>query len=169
MKQYEFTDITTVKIDFASLEEYRDSSKDDLPVYSMISFYKAIGLTPYLEEYKEKTGEQIIPFDNIMCNFDTLNRIKLFIKNQWQTYSLDVDSDNHVFWKGDQYGHTRHYAKNLSKSVEASIITDFMNYCPGTDEELEDDEIVFRTYKTVEVPDEEGGETIEGDKEAKIS
>lgn len=155
MKKYVHNDIVKLTFDLEELENYRDVEKDNLPIRSFISFYKAIGLEKYLQDYRSKTDKQIVSFDNIVCNFPTLESIKEFIKNQWKIYSIDIDADNHVFWKGDQYGEEKHYPKKLSSKVEVSVLTDFLNFCPGTDDDLEDNEIVFRTFEQIEVPDEE--------------
>jgi len=160
MKKYVHTDVVKLTFDLSELEDYKDPEKDNLPIYSYVSFYKAIGLLKYLEEYKEQSGKQIAALDNLACNFNTLINLKNFIKNQWKIYSIDIDADNHVFWKDDQYGHEKHYAKNLSSKVESSLVWNFSQYCPTEDDDLEDNEIVFRTFEQIEVDD--GDDTGEG-------
>ena len=38
----------------------------------------------------------------------------------------------------------------MTASAEASVKSDFINYCPGVDDELEDDVIVFRVWEKEE-------------------
>ena len=84
---------------------------------------------------------------NLACNFNTLQRIKAFIEQNWMEYSLDIDKDNHVFWDTRKYEkNERHYAKKLNSRVQNSVNQDFLNFCPGLDDDLDDDILVFRTY-----------------------
>lgn len=136
-----------IKLDFEALDEWRKEDADDIPICSLISFYTACGMTRYLEEYREKEGKNIVPLDNLACNFKTLQRIKSFIETNWMEYSLDIDKDNHVFWDTKTYGkNERHYAKKLNSRVQNSINQDFLNFCPGMDDEIDDNILVFRTY-----------------------
>lgn len=153
MKKVNYTDVATFNFDLNQLKDYIDS-ESGLPIYSFISFYRAIGLLPYITKYKDETGKSVVCFDNILCNFNTLCDIKDFIKNQWQIYSLDIDGDNHVFWKEDQFGHEQHYKKELSNKISRSLSKDFSSYCPGEDPELNDNEIVFRTFVITETEEE---------------
>lgn len=155
MYKYVDRDIAKFKINLAELEDWRDNEKDGLPIRGFVSFYKATGITDAVVSAIANEGVDIVPYDNIVCNFFTLQAIKNFIKNQWKIYSIDIDQDNHVFWKDDQFKKEKHYAKNISQKVNASLITDFANYCPGTDEDLEDYEIVIRLFDKVETEDEE--------------
>ena len=144
---YEEKVIAKVDLDFESLDEWRKEEADDIPICSLISFYKACGITKYIEEYKEKEGKSIVSLDNLACNFKTLQRIKDLIETNWSEYSLDIDKDNHVFWDTRTYEkNERHYAKKLNSRVQNSINQDFLNFCPGVDDELEDNILVFRTY-----------------------
>lgn len=154
--RYIHKDIVKININFNELEDYREVENNNLPIHSFISLYRAIGLEKYIQEYVESTGKQIVAFDNLVCNFSTLENLKTFIKNQWKIYSIDIDADNHVFWKEDQYGQEKHYAKNLSSKVENSLSVDFFNFCPGEDDDLEENEIVFRVFEQVEDDLEEG-------------
>ena len=49
----------------------------------------------------------------------------------------------------------KHYAKNLSDKIRGAVFSDFLNYCPGTDDDLEDGVFVFRIFEEVDGPDEE--------------
>lgn len=160
-KEFKYVDhdIVKIKFNFDDIDKWRrnsDKEDEDFPVCSFLSFYEACGLEEYFKKYNEETGKQIIAFDNLFCNFYTLQAIKNYIKKQWQIYSLDIDGDLHVFWrKDDTYGKSKHYPRKLKNRVEKSITFDFANFCPGEDDELEDYEIVFRVFEKVEVTDED--------------
>ena len=153
--KYVDRDVAVFKIDLATLEDWKDSSAEALPIRGFISFYEACGIADKVREILEKEGKTIVPYDNILCNYFTHQAIKNFIKRQWQIYSIDIDRDEHVFWKDDQYGKEKHYEKNLSSKIESCLTLDFAHYCPGDDDDLEDYTIVIRLFDKVE---EEGGE-----------
>ena len=163
--KYVHRDVAVFKFNLKDLEDWRDNSSDSLPIKSFISFYEACGITNKIQEIKESENKNdIIPFDNLLCNSFTLSVIKNFIERQWKIYSLDIDSNNHVFWKNDQYMHQKHYAKKLSARIKSCLTLDFMHYCPGTDDDLEDYEIVLRLFDKVDT-DEETSEEINNEKE----
>jgi len=151
--KYVYNDIVKLKFNLEELEDYIEK-ESGLPIHGFISFYRAIGLEKYIKEYVDKSGNQVIAFDNIFCNFQTLEAIKTFIKYQWRIYSIDIDGDNHVFWKDDQYNHNKHYAKHLSEKVEKSLLKDFFSFCPGEDDSMEDNEILLRVYEKIEDGDD---------------
>ena len=141
-------DIVKIKIDFNKLDTWH--SEKDLPVCSFISLYEAVGLIPYVQEYlKTQDGAKIAPLNNILCNFYTIQHLRNYIKGNWERYSIDIDADNHVFWdeKGTYRAWQKHYKRRLKKRVESCLNFDFNNYCPGLDDDLEDDVIVFRIYE----------------------
>lgn len=154
-------DIQLFKVNLEELENWRDNTPEGLPICGFISFYRAIGIEAKVKEIKELENRDIVPFDNILCNYFTLQAIKNFIKRQWKIYSIDIDQDNHVFWKNDQYGHDKHYEKNLPSKVDASLTIDFAHYCPGEDDELEDYELVIRLFDKTEEESEENEENQE--------
>ncbi len=119
-----------------------------LPVRGCISLYEASGLIPMIQKYSEEhDGAQITPYDNLLCNFATLQRIKTFLEDQWGYYSINIDKDNHVFWDTKKYpAGTKHYKKSLTNKVKTCVVLDFTNYCCGLDDDLEDDVIVFRVF-----------------------
>ena len=151
--KYTYKDVIKLKFNLENLEDYIEEDTG-LPIHSFISFYRAIGLEKYIKEYVDTTGKQVAAFDNILCNFQSIDEIKEFIKNQWKIYSIDIDADNHVFWKDDQFGREKHYAKNLSEKAERSLLSDFFSFCPGEDGDLEYGEIVFRTFEKNEEEDD---------------
>lgn len=150
-------DVIKVKIDFEKLDNWR--SEKDLPVCGFLSLYEALGLTPHIKEYADgQGGVKIAPLNNILCNFYTIQHLRNYIKGNWEIYSLDIDGDNHVFWdeSGSYKAWQKHYKKRLKKRIESCLNYDFNNYCPGLDEDLEDDVIVFRIYEEEEEGDMKG-------------
>ncbi len=159
---YEFTDVKTVKLNFDKLCDWINP-ETGLPICSCISLYTATGLLGAIEEYsKAHSNASITPYDNLVCSFATLDHIKNFLKKQWGIYSLDIDKDNHVFWETKKFpAGVKHYQRKLRKRIEACIVQDFANYCCGNDEDVPDDEIVFRTFvkvKKTEGAQDEGKE-----------
>lgn len=148
-KKYVPKEITRVEIDFDQLSAWRNSECDDLPICSFLSVYKACGLEPYFEAQFEKNGnKQMVALDNLQCNFYTLQKLKNFVKENWQTFSLFLKADNSVEWDDRKWPkNTKHYAKNLSKRIQASLFMDFSNYCPGVDEDLPDNVLVYRVFE----------------------
>lgn len=147
--------IATVKLDFTELEEWRKEDSDDIPVCSLLSLYTACGIQDSIKDYC-KDGEKVTALDNLACNFTTLQKIKSFIESNWMEYSLDIDADNHVFWDTSKYAkNERHYAKKLKSKIQYSINQDFINFCPGIDDELDDDVLVFRVFFKTEKTEEE--------------
>lgn len=142
----------TIKLDFDALDNWKN--KEGFPICSFIHVYEACGL---IEVIKNNTEEnyQLVPFDNILCNFYTLQRLKEFIKNNWECYSLTIKEDNKIIWTNDKYKQQKHYRRNLSKRVLASVNLDFANYCPGVDDDMEDNEIKFVLYEKQEEENKE--------------
>lgn len=140
-------EIAKININFEALEDWR-KGEDEIPVCSFLSFYEACGLEPYVRKYfEEHDNKTMAPFDVLFCNFYTLQRIKNFLKNQWSIYSIDIKEDNKVIWKNSVYGKEKHYPKKLAKRVEQSLLFDVTNFCPGIDDELEDNQIIFRVVE----------------------
>lgn len=145
--EIEEIELARVQINWGDLDKWIKPNSDDLPVYSFLSIYEACGLQPIFQKYyDENNNKQIIAADNLMCNFYTLQAMKNYIERNWQVYSLDINGDNHVFWKKSKYGKTQHYPKTLSKKIKACLAADFGNFCPGLDDELPDNTLVFKVY-----------------------
>lgn len=154
--KYEEEEIARVKLDFDELADWRNAENDDIPICSCFSLYEASGLKGAIQKYCEENKAQIVAADNLVCNFYTLQRIKNFITENWQTYSIDIKEDNKVFWDTKRWNkNQKHYAKTLRAKVRNSVNADFVNFCPGIDDELEDNLIVFKIYHKIEVPAEE--------------
>ncbi len=148
-------DIYQTTLDFEKLSSWMDPVTN-LPVRGFLSLYEACGLVSKIKEYSASHEDlQFVSIDNIVCNFTTLQAIRNFLAKQWGVYSIDIDGDNHVFWNTKTYpAGTKHYARSLKKKVKASLTQDFMNYGCGTDEELEDNVIIFRVFTKEPVKEE---------------
>ena len=134
-----------IKLDFDAIKAWRDSSVDDLPVHGMISFYKAAGVADFIKERVEEFGDQIAAIDIVSCNFYTQQRIKKFIAEQWEIFSLSLLDHNKVVWNTRTYPKgVEHYHRTPSKKVLKSLSYDFFNYCPALDDELEDNILVLK-------------------------
>lgn len=150
-------EIAQIKLDFNKIKQWRDPDNDDLPVYGFSSFYKACGLEEVLRKYSEEHGKvQFVAFDNLLCNLETLKKIKDLIKDHWACYSLAIEEDNHVFWDTKKWKKgQKHYKKTLSDKVEANLNKNFMDYSPQPDIDVGDDIIVFQVYEKVYEENEE--------------
>lgn len=138
-------EILKIKIDFDALEKWRDADRDDLPIVGFVSLYKALGIVQAANDYKKDHPDfEVIPLDNIFCNLSTHRRLKSFIENNWQVFSIDIDRDYHVFWDTSKYAKgKKHYAKKMKAVVRNAVSWDFASYAPGLDEELGVNEIVL--------------------------
>jgi hypothetical protein len=143
-----YDEVGKVVLDFDKLTRWRNKDKDDLPICSCLSLYKASGLEDIIKKYsQEHNGFQVIGLDHLYCNFDTLDKIKEFITKNWQKFSIDIDQDNHVYWDTKKWAKGQeHYLKTLKPKIKTSVLKDFYDYCPGIDEEVEDNIIIFRIY-----------------------
>ncbi len=143
-KNYE--ELASAKIDLEALRAWRKPGSDDLPITGFLSLYEALGLEEAIRKHCAGGG-QIVAIENLACNFYTMRALKRFIEEQWQIYSLDIDGDNHVFWDASsKYGRERHYPKKTRDRVASCVAADFLNYCPGVDDELPDGVISFRVF-----------------------
>lgn len=136
-----------VKLDFEALDEWRDEASDGLPVCGITSFYRACGINDVMKKYLDEHGteKKYAPVEILFCNFYTHRRIKNFIEERWQIFSLKPDENGKIGWDTRKYAKgKRHYKKTLSKSVAKSVGLDFLAYCPTIDDDLDDDMIVFR-------------------------
>ncbi len=151
------------EIDFSELEKWTDPAKDDFPVISYISFYKAIGLVKAAEDYiKEHPDYYLYTLDSIFCNFTTHKHIKRLIEKNWKVYDIDIKENNAPFWKTTtKYpkGVKRNYEKTLSRRVQESLNKDFATYCPGMDDSLNVNTIILVDY--VDVDDEDADNSNE--------
>lgn len=155
-----------IELDFDKLEEWRDETNDDLPVHSMISFYKASGIVDYLLQHQENLKGKSAALDIMSCNFYTQQRIKKFISERWEIFSLSLIEDNKVVWNTHTYPKgVEHYNRKPSKKVTKSLLFDFLGYCPRLDDEVPDNMIEI-TFPTEEEEKEEA-EKIEKIEEQK--
>lgn len=151
-------------VDVENLKQWFRNDDKGLPVHSYLSLYEACGIIEAVQKYvDEHPGFEPVCFDNIQCNAYTNAVLKNFIKEQWQSYSLKLTGDDQVEWDETKYAKgIRHYKKNLSKKIEAALSLDFANYCPGWDDDLQDNVIVFKVWhkNIIEDPQAEKAELI---------
>ena len=136
----------TIKLDFDSIRKWRDPENDNLPAYSMLTFYKAAGI---LDAVRELNGEKPVAFCDILsCNWPTHRKIKDFLEETWRIFSLRHEGTNKVVWNTDKYPKgTQHWARNISKKVKGSVERNFLDYCPFIDDSFDDDDVVDDVIK----------------------
>ena len=159
-------DIKSVDLDFNALREYRwtNDEGEEFPILSLLHLYKASGLLDILTEYyKDKPDEHPVCIENILCNLYTLKKVKKFIEEIWGRYNIDIDRDHHVFWLGDDHSR-RNYTRKLRAAPSRSVNQDFLNYCPGIDDSLENDVLLFRIYEKDEEEGQDSEKQIEVEK-----
>ena len=146
-------EIYRTKIDFDALEAWRDEEHDNIPPIGFLSVYKALGIVAEVDKHtKEDPDFKVVPATNIFCNLSTHRRLKRFLEDIWSTYSLKIESDNTVVWDTKKWKKgKKHYAKTISGVIKNSLLQDFVDYCPGIDDDLGVNEIVFK----IEIPDPE--------------
>lgn len=138
-----------IKLDFDAIAAWRDEKNDDLPVHGMISFYRACGAADFIKEHAGEFGDQVAAIDIMSCNFYTQQRIKKFVSERWQIFSMSLLDHNKVEWNTHTFAKgSEHYARPLSKKVAKSLSYDFINYCPTLDDELPDDVLVLTVKET---------------------
>ena len=103
---------------------------------------------PYIKEnFSEDEANQVCPVNNILCNFTTIKKIKNFIVNNWETFNIDLLGDEQIVWIKGERKEQRKRPKKRKSEIRHSIDLDFANYCPGLDDELEDDVITLVKYE----------------------
>lgn len=144
-KKLKQVEIFRTEIDFSKLDEWRDSTKDDLPVCGYMSFYRAIGLLDAAKKYNETHPDfYLYHLDSILCNYMTNKAIRRFIEKNWSIYDIDIKEDNNVFWNTRKFPKgTRHYEKRIRERIKQCLAKDFSKFTPGLDDELGVNEIVL--------------------------
>ena len=130
-----WNEIKSFKLDWDKLKSYRDP-ETQMPIYSMLNFYEVIGMVEAIQEWG--VGK-ICALDNIFCNADTQRKIHNLIMDTWQYYNLTLEGDCDVRWKEDQPKEKRKFPHKPIARVKASVESDYLTYCPGLDESMEDD------------------------------
>lgn len=158
-------DLATIKLDFDALADYwwTDDNGESFPILCCLNLYEACGLLPYIEAHAaDHPGFQVVPLDNIQANVNTIEKIRSIIEHSWKIYKLDIDSDRHIIWRDPSDKKPYNYERDMTATAAASVKSDFLNYCPGMDDELEDDILVFRIWEKEEAsPEEEAVESEE--------
>lgn len=129
------------KLNFKELQDYRTPDDNQLPIRGLVDFYRACGLMDAIE--KLGLTEQIIPIQAFYCNFVTLQKIRYLIKNNWETFNLEIIDNNVTQWVPGARRAQRKRPKKLKAIVRNSVNLDFQNLCPGIDDTLEDDILIF--------------------------
>lgn len=141
-------ELCALGLDFDALQNWRDAEHDNIPISGYLAFYKACGLMPYIKEnFSEDEANQVCPVNNILCNFTTMKKIKNFIINNWETFNIDLLGDEQIVWIKGERKKQRKRPKKRKSEIRHSIDLDFANYCPGLDDELEDDVITLVKYE----------------------
>lgn len=153
----EFKEIAKIELDFDQLEEWRRDDEEGLPVYSLISFYEACGMQAEMKKYYgDAAKEAASPVDVLSCNFYTLQRIKNFITEHWEIFSLVIEENNNVKWDTRKWAKNhKHYHRRLRSRVQNSLNFDFVNFCPAINDDLPDNVLSFAVYSPDGVAKEE--------------
>lgn len=156
-------DLATIKLNFDELADYwwTDDNGESFPILCCLNLYEAAGLLPHIQSYAaDKPGFQVVPLDNIQANTNTIEKIRSIIEHSWKIYKLDIDNDRHIIWRDPNDKEPYNYERDMTATAAASVKSDFLNYCPGMDDELEDDVLVFRVWeKEDSTPEEEAVES----------
>lgn len=138
-----WNEFRSFKLNWNELESYRNP-ETQMPIYSMINFYEAIGL---VQAVKEWGIGNICSLDNIFCNANTQRKIHDFIVDNWEYYNLTLKGDCDIRWKEGQPKERRKFPHKPTARVKSSVGADYLNYCPGLDEGMEDDIISLGQMK----------------------
>ena len=145
-----------INLDFDQLAAWRDAEKDDLPVCGMISFFKASGASAIIFEHQDRFKDAAAPLDVFACNFYTQQRIKKFIAERWEIFSLSLEGNNKVTWNTRTYNKgEEHYHRRPSKRVTKSLSYDFFSYCPALNDDLPDNVLVVTIPNAVPATEED--------------
>lgn len=141
-------ELTRFTIDFEALVSFKDSDNDDLPICSFMKVYDQIGMYKFIEQYYQDNNLEKGTFsyvDNVFANPNTIMKIRKLVVDNWETYDINIDRDQHVFWKpNSNYGKDQHYHKKLSKLARGAVDRDFLDCCPGADPTIPENTIVLR-------------------------
>lgn len=144
-----------IKIDLEKIAEtdaidYDNQPEDKFPILSCLHIYDEVGLVKIAEKYadakKDLEGQEkrssISVIDHFFCNADTKEKMRKYIKENWERYNLDIKKDNEVIWKPNKSRRRNVFLRNLGPTLTNCINYDFLNYGPGTTD-IEDDVIIF--------------------------
>lgn len=151
----EFVKFAEVKLDYDKLDAWRNTENDDLPICSMINLYTASGV---VDEFKKFMADhpgvidQICPLDNIRGSFYTIQHMKRFIQDNWETFNIYISENNKPHWVVGQPKARRNRPKKVHAKVRNSINYDFGSFSPivEDEEDLADDVLVLGYYVDVD-------------------
>lgn len=126
-------------LDWDKLAEYKDPVLQ-MPVYSMLNLYEVLGV---VDVVKKAGVTNIAALDNLFCNATTQKKIHDFILDNWRYYNITIEGNEDVRWKEGQPKERRKFAHKPTARVKASVEMDYITYCPGVDDEMEDDVITL--------------------------
>lgn len=131
--------------------DYDGKPEDEFPIVSYLQLYDILNITPIAEKYanekaklEKKDGrDSIAVLDHIFCNGQTIKNLDHFLTETWELYNLDIHKDNEVVWKPNKSRRCNDFLRTLQPSIKRSVALDHVNYKPGEDRKLEDNEITF--------------------------
>lgn len=144
------------KINFGKIKDEMCPEEPFLPIHGVLDVYRSIGLFDAWKEFLEAKGLKAAdPKDYLFCNSVTLLTLREMIRNNWETFNIDIVGNDQVIWKPNDLKTRRKRGKKLHAKVRNSVNLDFDRYCPALDENIEDvDTIILRIPDKIE-PDEE--------------
>lgn len=125
------------------LDAWRTPEKG-FPILSFLHIYEACGISDLIRAYvaaHEESKDKITAFDNLSCNYFTLQWLRNMIEDNWCSYSVKITDDRTLSWDTHRYAageKHRRYNKPSTKKIERSIALDFANFAPQVDDDLED-------------------------------
>lgn len=159
-------------LDKDALDAWRTPEKG-FPILSFLHVYEACGISDLIRAYvaaHEESKDKITAFDNLSCNYFTLQWLRNMIEDNWCSYSVKITDDRTLSWDTHRYAageKHRRYNKPSTKKIERSIALDFANFAPQVDDDLEDYVLEFGVPADVTLDDPavekapEGSEVIE--------
>ena len=144
------------KLDKDALDAWRTPEKG-FPILSFLHVYEACGISDLIREYlktHEESKERITAFDNLSCNYFTLQWLRNLIEDNWCSYSIKITDDRKLEWDTHRYAageKHRRYAKPSTKKIVRSIALDFANFAPQVDDDMEDYVLQFGVPADVEL------------------
>ena len=124
-------------LDWEKLADYRDPVTH-MPIHCMLNLYEVLGVVTAI---KKAEVSNIVALDNLFCNANTQKKIHDFILDNWRYYNLTIEGDEDVRWKEGQPQERRKFAHKPTARAKASVETDYLTYCPGVDDEMDDNVI----------------------------
>ena len=130
--------------DFSLLEAWRKDNVDKFPILSLLHVYEAVGLADEVRAIRKEIPDfQLCPIEHLFCNFDTLEKIRKLIRDNWEHFNLQMDSEGNISWIPNQPHDPRKFGRKMKARVRDSVLFDQNNFCPNLDPAVDDDTLVF--------------------------